>query len=328
VSLFRAEARRLVKRRFTRYFVIGAVVVLVAVAVGMFFTNKKVGPATVAAAKAQAEQEYQRQLGYAEQEKKRCAAAPGQDCAQLFTPTRENFEAKWYLPPTFDFREKFGDMVITMAALLALAAFVVGASYVGAEWSSGGMMNLLLWRPRRLKVLGVKLAALLVALTALTVVVAAAWTGVFALIANLRGSLATMTSGAWQSFGLMELRGLALVLVAGAVGFGLASLGRHTAMALGAAVGVIVVFQVGLGTALEMANVKFVEAYLVPVWGLAWMRKSVVLQNLESCNFSATQGCQPDTLTITWPMAGGVLAAVLVLVVVASMWTMRSRDIT
>jgi len=51
-------------------------------------------------------------------------------------------------------------MVTTFAAVLALVAYIVGASFVGAEWSSGGMMNLLLWRPRRLQVLGTKLAVL------------------------------------------------------------------------------------------------------------------------------------------------------------------------
>ena len=38
--------------------------------------------------------------------------------------------------------------------------------------------------------------------------------------------------------------------------------------------------------------------------------------------------CQPPTFTITWPMAGGVMAAVFVAIVGAAMWTMRKRDIT
>src|SRR6185312_10036559 len=111
------------------------------------------------------------------------------------------------------------DMVTTLAAVLALVAFIVGASFVGAEWNSGGMMNLLLWRPRRLQVLSTKLGVLLTGATVLTVVLAAIWTAVFYAIASARGSTAKMTSGAWQSIGLMELRALALVLVAGAIGF-------------------------------------------------------------------------------------------------------------
>jgi ABC-2 type transport system permease protein len=336
VSLFRAETRRLAKRRFTKFLVLGCLAVLVAVAAGMFFTNHKVGPSQIAAARAEADRNFQEQSRQADLEKQRCAAAPGTadaanypaDCSQLYTPTKADFDPQWYMPATFDFRKKFGDMITTLAALLALMAFVVGASFVGAEWSSGGMMNLLLWRPQRLKVLGTKLLALLVGLAALTTVTAAAWNGVFALIADQRGSLSSMTSGAWQSVALMELRALVLVLVVGAVGFGLASLGRHTAMALGVAIGVVILFQFGLGTVLSLAKVKFVEAYLIPIWGMAWMDKSVKLENYDACNYSASGGCQPDTLTITWPMAGGVLAVVTVLAVGAAIWAMRSRDVT
>ena len=144
---------------------------------------------------------------------------------------------------------------------------------------------------------------------------AAAWTGIFLLVANLRGSTASMTSGAWQSLLLTQVRALLLVVVAGALGFGLASVGRHTAMALGVAIGTIIVFQFGLGTVLALAKVKFAQAYLVPVWVIAWMKQRYEVQDLNSCDFSGVNGCQPDTFTITWQMAGGVLAAVFVLVV-------------
>jgi ABC-2 type transport system permease protein len=336
VSLYRAETRRLVKRRFTKFLVIGTLVVLAAIAIGMFFSNQKIGPAQIASAQAAAKADFEQQSQQAAQQQQLCEAAQGTtdashwppNCAEITGPSQDNFDPKWYLAATFDFRKNFGDMVTTMAALLAVAAFVVGASFVGAEWNSGGMMNLLLWRPQRGKVLGTKLLALLAGLTALTVLVSAAWTGVFALIANLRGTTAGMTWGAWQSFAIMEARGLVLVLVAGAVGFGLASLGRHTAMALGVAIGVAILFQAGLGTVLELAHVKFVEAFLIPVWAAAWLTKSVTLQNYDACNFSVSGDCQPDTMTITWQMAGGVLAVVLVLVVTAAMWTMRSRDVT
>ena len=336
MSLYKAETRRLVKRRFTKLFTLGVLLILVAVAIGMFFTNQKVGPEQVASAKAQANAEFVEAQKRAVLDAQDCQAAQGTaradqyppKCEGLYTPTEADFDPQWYMPATFDFRENFPGMVTTLAAVLALAAFVIGASFVGAEWNSGGMMNLLLWRPQRLRVLGTKLAAFLVSLTALTVVLSALWTGLFRLIAGTRGSTETMTSGAWQSIGLMELRALGLIVVAGAVGFGLASLGRHTAMALGAAIGLIVVFQFGLGTVLAMAQVKFAEAYLIPIWAIAWMDKSYKVEDYNSCDFNAVSGCQPDSLTITWPMAGGVLAAVLVVVVGAAMWTMRSRDIT
>jgi len=336
VSLYTAETRRLTKRRFTRFFVLGTLLVLTAIVAGMFLTNHKASPERLAAAQAEAGREYDLAVRQSAKEKADCQAAQGtaaaqnypSSCDDLYQPAREDFQAQWYMPPTFDFREQFAALVIALVALLAVTAFVIGATFVGAEWSSGGMMNLLLWRPQRLTVLGTKLAALLVSLAVFTVVVTAVWTGLFVLTAQLRGSMAGMTSGAWQSVLIMELRGLVLVLVAGAVGFGLASLGRHTAMALGVAIGTIIVFQFGLGTVLSLAKVPFVDAYLVPVWVEAWMTKSAVATDWNSCDFSSTSGCEPATVTITWQMAGSLLAAVFVLVVGAAMWTMRSRDIT
>ena len=70
------------------------------------------------------------------------------------------------------------------------------------------------------------------------------------------------------------------MLAAGAVGFALASLGRHTAMALGAAVGVIVVGQIGLGHLLSRwPGVRFAERWLLPTYALAWIEKQVKLSD-------------------------------------------------
>jgi ABC-type transport system involved in multi-copper enzyme maturation permease subunit len=177
-------------------------------------------------------------------------------------------------------------------------------------------------------VLATKLGALLGGMTALTVALMAVWTAAFVGIAHLRGTMAGMTSGAWQSIGIMEARGLVLVLVVTAIGFGLASIGRHTAMAMGVAIGLVVVFQFGLGTVLSLANVKFPEAYLLPYWAIAWMKQKFEIQDFNSCNFSAVNGCQPDTLTITWQMAGIALTVGFVAIVGAALWTIRRRDIT
>jgi hypothetical protein len=335
VSLLKAESRRLVKRRFTKLLVIGSVVVLIAIAVGIFLTNEKASPESIAKAKTQAAQELQQAQRQAVQDKATCEAAKGSanagqwpaDCSALYAPSEQDYDYHGFMPSTFEFVKNFAVMVTTLAAIFALMAFVMGASFVGAEWSSGAMMNLLLWRPQRLRVLGTKLIALVLGLTALTAVTLALWTGLFWVLAMLRGNTDRMTSGAWQSLGLTELRALVLVLAAGALGFGLASLGRHTAMALGAAIGAVILLQFGLVTVLSLAKVKFAEAYLVPIWVRAWMDKSVNVKDYNSCDFSSTQGCTPPTLTITWEMAGSVVALVLVLVVGAAMWTMRSRDV-
>ena len=332
MSLFKAETRRLSKRRFSRFFVLLALVALALVAAGVAVSNQKPTASAIAAAQAEADRDFQEQTKNAAEEKQRCEAAPAQyggKCDELWTPAREDFRAENYMPSQFDFRSSFPNMVITFAALFALVAFVIGASFVGAEWNSGGMMNLLLWRPQRVRVLSTKLSALITWLFGLTVVAAAAWTGVFWLIATFRGTTERMTPGAWQSIGLMGLRGLGMVLVAGVLGFGVASLGRHTAAALGAAIAVVVVFQFGLGVVLRLANVKFADAYLLPYWIAAWMTKSAEIIDYNApCDFSVTEGCRQPTFTITWQMAGTAFAAVSIIIVGAAMWTIRKRDIT
>lgn len=338
MNLYRTELRRLAKRRFIRYLTLAGLLVLVAVAVGMFITNQKIGPAQRAAAERAAQRDYEQNVAWVETERRACEAAKAAgvtdkgayptNCADIQPPPRDAFQAEWHLPATFEFRKEFGETVTIFAAVLAMVALLAGASFVGAEWSSGGMMNLLLWRPQRLRVLFTKLAALLTWFCGLTVGVAAAWTAAFWAIGSFRGSTDGMTAGVWRSFALTELRGLALVLAAGALGFGLASLGRHTALALGVVIGVLVVTQFGLGILLGMAQVKYMEAWLLPTYLLAWMQKKVTLEDWRSCDMAYTGECQPATLDITWQHSSVLLSVAVVVVVGAAAWMMRRRDIT
>ncbi|GIG96265.1 ABC transporter permease subunit [Plantactinospora mayteni] len=338
MNLYTTELRRLAKRRFVRYLTLAGLLVLVAVAVGMFFTNQKIGPAQIAEAERVADRDYRQNVAMTEQYRKECeqAKAAGDtstdrfptECADIQPPPREAFQADWHLPASFDFREEFGRTLTTLTAVLALVAFVGGASFVGAEWSTGGMMNLLLWRPQRIRVLLTKLGALLSALFGVTVLTGVFWTAAFWATGSFRGSTAKMTAGVWQSFGLTGLRGLVLILVAGALGFGLASLGRHTALALGGVLGVMVVGQFGLGIVLAMAQVRFIESWLLPTYLLAWMDKKVTLQNWDACQASFTGECQPLTRDITWQNSSVLLAVGLVVVLGGAIWSMRRRDIT
>ena len=335
MSLARAETRRLFRRRFTLVLLSGVLLVLAAVAVSTFLSNRKVTPEQVSSAKAEAERSYQDATRYAAIERQRCLAAPGTpdaanypaDCAELYTPAPEEFDYRWFMPETFDFRGEFPDMIVLFAVVLASAAFLVGASFVGSEWHSGGMMNLLLWRPQRLRVLSAKLTVFLGWFAGLSLLLGAGWAGAFQVIARLRGSAEGMTPGAWQSMGLTGLRGLALIVAAGAVGFALASLGRHTGMAMGALIGLGAV-QIGVYIVAQLGGARYPDAFLAPLWGYVWLYKEFVLTDENSCNFSSSSGCEPETFTMTWQMAGSGMAVVVVLAVGAALWAMRRRDIT
>lgn len=338
MSLVRAERRRLIKRRFTRYMLLIGVLVLGAVAIGTFMTNTKVGPERTAAAQRDADRSYQEQLRHFERFKTECKRAQETksadaknfppDCEELQPPSKEeSANIEWFMPATFEFKKEFQRTIGIFAAILVMVGFVVGASYIGAEWNTGGMMNLLLWRPKRLQVFLTKLGTLLTGMLTASVVLGALWTAAFWLIATFRGTTAKMTSGTWQSLALTGTRAIALILIATTIGFAAASIGRHTAMALGAAIGVIVVGQFGLGIALGLANVKFVEAYLLPTYVLAWIDKKVKLENYRACSYVAGE-CNPETKIITWEQSSLLFGITTVVILAVALWTMRRRDIT
>ena len=113
-----------------------------------------------------------------------------------------------------------------------LFAFIVGASFVGAEWRAGVMTTLLTWEPRRARVFAAKAliagglgGALVIALN--LVVTVALWP-TFA----FRGSTAGLDSDFWIGMLGVLLRGGLGGAVLALVGFTVASIGRNTAAAL------------------------------------------------------------------------------------------------
>ncbi|MEH0982831.1 ABC transporter permease subunit [Micromonospora sp. CPCC 205556] len=337
MSLYVTELRRLFKRRLTRVMLVLLVLGLAGIATAFAFSSQKLSPSVVAEAQAQSDANYQQALRDWEKSVADCDAAKargeqtdekyGPECGREWQPQPEMFDPKWHMPYQFDFRAEFGIFVAVFAGAVALFAFLVGASSVGAEWSSGGMMNLLLWRPKRLTVLGTKLAAVLTTLLGVSVVLGALWTLAFWLIGTYRGTTAKVTAGVWQSAGLSGLRAVGLILAFGAVAFALASLGRHTAMALGVAVGLGVVSEIGLRIAIEIAGVRFGERYVLSTYAMAWFEKQKKLIDYRSCDFVQGQ-CNPKEMLVTWQDSAVVFGVGTAVVLAAAFWMMRRRDIT
>ncbi|GAA1775001.1 hypothetical protein [Luedemannella helvata] len=223
----------------------------------------------------------------------------------------------------FVFRSQFEPLIYVIAGLMGLFGFIVGASYVGADWHSGAMLNLLAWHPRRVSVLLTKLATALGAVLGVTLTLGALWTGALWFIASKRGDHTGMTPGAWSSFALTGARAVALVLALTAIGFCLASLGRSTVVAFGAALIVAIVGEVGVRIMLDQVRVPDSGRYLLSSYGAAWLTRSWPTTGYPNC----VGRCQGASM-ITWPQAALVLGGVVVLVLTAALWSVRRRDVT
>jgi ABC-2 type transport system permease protein len=328
VNLIRAEWSRLFARRFTKIMMGVVLLILIVVGLGFAANTHKLTEADYAYARTQIAE----QRRYFDQMVADCQQAQERgDTNGKYPPGcnfgEPDFQEEWYLPYQFNFKREVPALVLVAAGVLALFGFVVGASFIGAEWNSGGMMNLLLWRPRRIPVLAAKLGTMLVGVLVVSTVYVGLWIGAFWFIGRTRGRMEPLTSGFWQSLALDGVRALALGLGAAAIGFALASLGRHTAMALGVGIGYALVVEIGTYIIFGLLGTHYSERYRLSTYVGAWLVKKITL-------YDETPICGPNGCTdiqryvITWQQGGVVVGTIAVAVLVAAFFVMRRRDVT
>jgi ABC-2 type transport system permease protein len=192
------------------------------------------------------------------------------------------------------------------SGFLALVAWVVGASLIGAEYQSRSLTTTLTFEPRRLRLCAVKTIAAVGVVALLTagalVVVTAAmlpalvWHG-----APVRGepSVASLAG--------IVLRGTALSAIAAALGFSIATIGRSTAAALGAGFAYIVILENIVGSTME-----------------PWRRWLLLGNTIVFASGRNSGGGVPGRTVLS---AGLFLASVAVTGIVAAHVFFRSRDV-
>jgi hypothetical protein len=241
-SLARAEVRRLTSRRLVRLLLALSVLLFAGGMVLATLEYAQTTPAIVAEATERRQALFEEQEGYRQQ----CLAqpvppdvpagtTPEQRCGTPATVDQlgrvEDFLDK--RPFTLDEDGRNGLLAVAIAT--AGLAFLLGATYVGAEWSTRSMVALLFWEPRRLKVMVTKLLVLAGAAVVLAVAAQTAWLLVARyVLAATRGTTA-VPDGTWGELVAGAGRGVLLVVLFGLLGFGIANLLRNTAAAFGAA---------------------------------------------------------------------------------------------
>ena len=253
------------------------------------------------------------------------AEAP-QSYSPCVPPDPANFRPESQLYGTFVFADEISGLVYFVAAFLSLFGFLVGASFIGAEMSSGGLTNLLLWRPQRGVVLGTKLAAVTGSVLALSVVVLAAYIGAFRGVAAISG-FAGNTSGAfWPDLILLAVRSLLLVLSCTVVGFSIAALGRHTAAALGVVAAYAVVWEVGLRIVLATVEAPKPDLWMLTSYLAAYLAGSVSFYDPYATCVTAGFSCSNE-YALTWVDGTLVGGAVTLAAAVAAFALTRRRDL-
>lgn len=134
--------------------------------------------------------------------------------------------------PRFPYNDMPG-ILQGMGVPFLMLGWLVGASFVGAEWHNRTMTTMLTWEPRRTRLFVVKLIALAIGVTLLLL-----FLQLFVLLAFLPagafvGNMSGIDSGWWRDVAEQIVRSCGLGVLAGAFGMALAMIGRNTAAALG-----------------------------------------------------------------------------------------------
>lgn len=211
------------------------------------------------------------------------------------------------------------------ALLLAFVALLLGASFVGAEFSTGSMGTWLTFAPRRLRVASSKLtaAALAGAGIALLGLVLGNLGARMVAVVNRPGDDLVLPDPPQLTdpLALLGLRVVALAVGAGIVGAALALLLRHTAAIIGVVLGYAVVVE---GIAVQ----SFLQGRLQR-WSVLHNIEAFVEKGstyfAESCTDAR---CDYTQHTITYTQGWIFLLGVVVAIVAVGLVAFRRRDVS
>ncbi|MEX2275043.1 MAG: hypothetical protein WEA10_05720 [Actinomycetota bacterium] len=127
------------------------------------------------------------------------------------------------------------DVLPGVSPFYMIGALVVGASFLGADWSAGTIATQLTWEPRRLRVLVAKVIALAIGVFVLAVVLEAVLVAFLAAAAAING-VTDGVDGTWLSdIGETLIRAGAVCSIGALIAMSIAMVSRTTAAALGIA---------------------------------------------------------------------------------------------
>ena len=238
-------------------------------------------------------------------------------CDTYMAPELEHFTSR---SPSF--ADNAADVLPGFGFVLIFAGFVMGVSFIAAEFSSGAIGNWLTFEPRRGRVLGAKIGASGIAMIPFvvvmgTVIVAGVW-----LANSLNDHVGTLTGETWKDVGASGLRLILLTIGCAVIGVAVGTIVRHTAAAIGIVVGYMIVVE-GL-----LAN--FIQG-LRP-W-LLDLNMQAVLQNGATYSVSTCESgpygmvCDYTEETLSFASGAVNLSVLLVVVVVVAALVFRRRDV-
>ncbi len=226
IGLARSESRRLLSRRLLRVL---AILALLGILVSVVIVAAKSHKPTQAQ-QAALEQQYR-------QEVENCISNPFFRKSDI--PPGETLES--YCAQVYADQSVGGEFALSglpdilrgTSFILLVIGLVIGASSVGADWQSGSMATLLLWEPRRIRVLLIRALVVGVTVFILAILLQAALSLLLALVASARGSTIGTGGDFMDTVVGVGARVAVMAAILSLVGLAISTVGRTTAASLG-----------------------------------------------------------------------------------------------
>lgn len=326
--LFRAEVRRLLARRFFLVLVgIGLIGYILAIFV-VAGSYSKVTPEVLADATARRDQsaiEIQQDYQSCRAEDIPDDQTPEEWCGP--DPTTQTMDIEWFIDVDQFSPAIFMDLTIAVGAAVGMLALFLGATFIGAEWSSKNLVAWLFWEPRRHRLLGAKIGALLTVVLALSVVAQVVWYFAGRILMSTRGitvgELDPPQPEYFTQLFQLQVRAALFVVPAALLGFGLANLMKNTAATLGVAL----VYLLGVEPLLAWIDVNWTPFQFTSA-ALGWLTNGGITYYGEYVYDFQQQNMIPEELHISNTQGGLVLLAYAAVVTLFSIWLFRRRDVT
>lgn len=313
MRLFTVELRRFFSRRAVIVMMALGALAVGAIAAGALYNSRPVTGAELAQLQAQVDRA--NQDPWVQRHVDRCVEKTGatERCEQQWLMTTDNFGIRSQLQLA-----QFKSWLIPMAGVLAALGLLLGATFVGADYSSGSLGTQLLFQPNRLKVWSAKAAAVAIGVVVFSALSLAVANGAIVVVAKSwdRPFLAGL-GGDWAA---AAGRSVVLAAVAGVGGYALVILARHTAAALG------VLALYGIAGEAVLRNVwTGSEKWLFSNSAFAWIGGDMTRQVFPS---NCYNGCQAQAFHFTPAFAATYMGLGLLAVALASLLVFRRRDVT
>ncbi len=320
-SLLRAEVRRFRSRRFVRVMLLLAVVGYVVAVVIMASQYAKPSPEGLVEARQRVEQLVVEQNQF----RAECLttvpadASPDDYCGPVATVANFGDLSNFLPRQAFVLKDIGPDAATGFGVGVAALFFLIGATWIGAEWSSKNLASWLTWEPRRLRVMAAKVTVLGVAAAIVAAMAQLAWLGTAWFLASTRG-IADVPVDFWGELWALQGRLVVFAVLAAVGGFALANLTHNT----GAALGIAFLYVAVLETAVRALEPSW-QRFLLSDNALGFLQpRGLTIQWYDEESFMD----RPHEVFIShW--GGGLTVGVAVLVVLAvGVALFHRRDIT